>query len=68
MFDPALTRQIASERHGDYVRAARRHPLSAVAPRERRQTLGRLGRAFQRALDDPATPRTFLIARSGSRS
>ena len=66
MYDPALTRQIASERHRDRLRVARRHPLSAVAPRERRRTLGRLGRAFERALDEPAAPRTFVIARSGS--
>ncbi len=58
MYDPKTHLRITADRHADLVRVARRHPLAEVHPRERRQTLGRLGRALlarksERTLDAP---------------
>jgi hypothetical protein len=58
MYDPTTHLRIAADRHADLVRTARRHPLAGVHPSERRQTLGRLGRALvgrqsERVLDAP---------------
>jgi hypothetical protein len=58
MYDPETHLRITADRHADLVRAVRRHPLAEVHPRERRQTLGRLGRALvgrqsDRVLDAP---------------
>jgi hypothetical protein len=58
MYDPKTHLRLTADRHADLVRAARRHPLAEVHPRERRQILGRLGRALvgrqsERVLDAP---------------
>ena len=58
MYDPKTHLRITADRHADLIRSARQHPLAEVHPRERRQTLSRLGRALvgrpsERVLDAP---------------
>jgi hypothetical protein len=58
MYDPKTHLRVTADRHADLIRGARQHPLAGIHPRERRQTLGRLGRALvgrrsERTLDAP---------------
>ena len=63
--------QLAAGRRAELVRDARRHELAALAPRQRRQTLGPLGRLLTaaRSTRQPSDvpSRTFLIAASKAR-